>query len=168
MSTRSKPFSDRFDKFDKFDKKDHNCCDTCGKNKCGCSSDSLFDSDDLVIQDGRLVSKIFQGSEEIVIIRDSCNVNYTSTDTQVAVVLQTALQTAILTIIQLAIADENQAELVTQTLLEKATIKNANRQKVLIEGSQDVTMTTTDTDVAISIQVLIQLLTAVITQIDIL
>jgi spore coat protein X len=147
---------------------DDDCCDKCGNNNCRCSSDSLFDSDDLVIQDGRVVSKIFQGSEEVVIIRDSCNVNYTSTDTQVAVVLQTALQTAVLTIIQLAIADENQAELVTQSLLEKATIKNANRQKVLIEGSQDVTMTTTDTDVAISIQVLIQLLTAVITQIDIL
>lgn len=167
MNTRSKPFSDRFDKFDKFDKKDNNCCESkCGN--CGCSSDSLFDSDDLVIQDGRLVSKIFQGSEEIIIIRDSCNVNYTSTDTQVAVVLQTAVQTAIVTIIQLAIADENQAELVTQSLLEKAAIKNTNRQKVLIEGSQDVTMSTVDTDVAISIQVLVQLLTAIITQIDIL
>lgn len=147
---------------------DDNCCDKCGKHNCGCSFDSLFDSDALVTQDGRVVSKVFQGSEEIVIIRDSCNVNYTSTDTQVAVTLQVALQTAIVTIIQLAIADENQAELVTQSLLEKSAIKNTNRQKVLIEGSQDVTMTTVDTDVAISIQVLIQILVAVITQIDIL
>ncbi|RPJ98584.1 spore coat protein [Priestia endophytica] len=147
---------------------DDDCCDKCGKNSCRCSADSLFDSDDLVIQDGRVVSKIFQGSEEVIIIRDSCNVNYTSTDTQVAVNLQVALQTAILVITQLAIADESQAELVTQTLLEKSSIKNSNRQKVLIEGSQDVTMSTVDTDVAISIQVLIQILTAAITQIDIL
>ncbi|RJS62821.1 spore coat protein [Priestia filamentosa] len=56
----------------------------------------------------------------------------------------------------------------TNRLLQKSSISQVNRQKVLIEGSQDVKVSTTDTDVAISIQLLIQLLVAVVVQLDIL
>ncbi|MFP7224540.1 spore coat protein [Priestia filamentosa] len=157
MNTRSKPFSDRFDKFDK---KNNNCCDSsCGN--CGNDADGIF-------QDAIQKSDIGQGSDELIIIRDSCDVTVTSTDTQIALSLQVALQVAIAIVINIAILDDVQAEDITNRLLQKSAISQMNRQKVLIEGSQDVTVSTTDTDVAISIQLLIQLLVAVVVQLDIL
>jgi spore coat protein X len=92
----------------------------------------------------------------------------TTTDTQVAVSLQVAIQVAIALVINLTIADSDRAEKVTQQLLQNSVIKQANRQKLIIENSRDVTITTTDTDVAISLQVLIQVLLALLVQIDIL
>lgn len=154
MNTRSKPFSDRFDKFEK---KDHGCCD----NKCGNGADGIF-------QDAVQKSDIGQGSDELIIIRDSCEISVTTTDTQIALSLQVALQVAIAVVINIAILDEVQADDITQTLLQKSAISQLNRQKILIEGSQQVTVATQDTDVAISIQLLIQLLVAVVVQLDIL
>lgn len=161
MNTRSKPFSDRFDKFDKFDKKDNSCCDNRCNNGCGNDADGIF-------QDAVQKSDIGQGSDELIIIRDSCNIEVSSTDTQIALSLQVALQVAIAIVINIAILDDVQADDITNRLLQKSSISQVNRQKVLIEGSQDVKVSTTDTDVAISIQLLIQLLVAVVVQLDIL
>jgi spore coat protein X len=112
-------------------------------------------------------TETLQVSEELIVIKDSCNIEVQSTDTQVAVSLQAAIQVAIALVINLTIADSNQAEKVTQQLLQNSVIKQANRQKLIIENSRDVKVTTTDTDVAISLQVLIQILLALLVQIDI-
>ncbi|MFD2215435.1 MULTISPECIES: spore coat protein [Bacillaceae] len=119
-------------------------------------------------QDAVQVNETIQASEEYIFIKDSCNIEVTSTDTQVAVSLQAAIQVAIALVINLTIADSNRAEQVTQQLLQSSVIKQANKQKLIIENSRDVKITTTDTDVAISLQVLIQILLALLVQIDIL
>jgi len=119
-------------------------------------------------QDAVQVNETIQASEELIFIKDSCNIDVTTTDTQVAVSLQVAIQVAIALVINLTIADSDRAEKVTQQLLQNSVIKQANRQKLIIENSRDVTITTTDTDVAISLQVLIQVLLALLVQIDIL
>ncbi|MBB3908961.1 spore coat protein [Anoxybacillus rupiensis] len=109
-----------------------------------------------------------QLSSETIIVKDSCDIEISSTETQVAVALQVVLQVAIALVINLTIADSIRAEAVTQELLQKATITQANKQKLIIENSKNVVVTTTDTDVAISLQVLIQILVALVVQIDIL
>ncbi|WP_273122503.1 spore coat protein [Metabacillus sp. HB246100] len=114
------------------------------------------------------INETVQASEEYIFIKDSCNIEVTSTDTQVAVSLQAAIQVAIALVINLTIADSNRAEQVTEQLLQSSVIKQANKQKLIIENSRDVTVTTTDTDVAISLQVMIQILIALLVQIDIL
>lgn len=119
-------------------------------------------------QDSVQINETVQASEEYIFIKDSCNIDVTSTDTQVAVSLQAAVQVAIALVINLTIADSNRAEQVTQQLLQSSVIKQVNKQKLIIENSRDVTITTTDTDVAISLQVLIQILLALLVQIDIL
>ncbi|TXC90717.1 hypothetical protein FS935_12465 [Metabacillus litoralis] len=119
-------------------------------------------------QDAVQINETVQASEEYIFIKDSCNIDVTSTDTQVAVSLQAAVQVAIALVINLTIADSNRAEQVTQQLLQSSVIKQVNKQKLIIENSRDVTITTTDTDVAISLQVLIQILLALLVQIDIL
>ncbi|OAS83834.1 MULTISPECIES: spore coat protein [Metabacillus] len=119
-------------------------------------------------QDAVQVTETLQASEELIVIKDSCNIEVKTTETQVAVSLQAAIQVAIALVINLTIADSNQAEKVTQQLLQNSVIKQANKQKLIIENSRDVKVTTTDTDVAISLQVLIQILLALLVQIDIL
>ena len=121
-----------------------------------------------VQQDADQETDIEQISSETIIIRDSTNIAVSTTDTQVGVSLQVALQVAIALVINLTIADGNRAEQVTQQLLQQADMKQVNKQKLVIENSSEVSVTTTDTDVAVSLQVLIQILVALIVNLDIL
>lgn len=124
--------------------------------------------DEAVGQSAAQLAEIDQSSHEIIVIRDSCDITVETTDTQVAASLQAALQVAIAVVINITIADSSRAERVTQELLEKAQIRQSNRQKVVIVNSRSVDVTTTDTDVAISLQLLLQILVALVAQLDIL
>lgn len=128
---------------------------------------NFFDDDATVSQSAAQVSETEQISSETIIVKDSCDIDVTSTDTQVAVSLQVALQVAIALVINLTIADSSRAEQVTQQLIQQADMKQLNKQKLVIENSKDVKVKTTDTDVAISLQVLLQILIALIVNIDI-
>ncbi|MEC0441746.1 spore coat protein [Bacillus subtilis] len=109
-----------------------------------------------------------QTSEEMIIVRDSCDIDVTSTDTQVAASIQAALQTAVITIVNLSIADGDLADQVIQDLVQQSVNKQSNRQKLVIENSRNVNVTTTDTDIALSIQILTQTLAATIIAVGIL
>ncbi|MCM3408382.1 spore coat protein [Metabacillus litoralis] len=119
-------------------------------------------------QGSNQINETEQISSEAIIIRDSCEIEVSSTDTQVAVSLQVAIQAAITLVINLTIADSDQAEKVTQQLLQEADIKQLNKQNLVIENSRNVNITTTDTDVAVSLQALLQVLVALVADIDIL
>ncbi|WP_368658627.1 spore coat protein [Metabacillus halosaccharovorans] len=133
----------------------------------GANVRNFFDDDAQVSQGANQVSETEQISSETIIVKDSCDIDIKSTDTQVAVSLQVALQVAIALVINLTIADSARAEQVTQQLLQEADMKQVNKQKLVIENSKDVKVTTTDTDVAISLQVLLQILIALVVNIDI-
>ncbi|PGT78104.1 MULTISPECIES: spore coat protein [Bacillaceae] len=148
----------------------HSChpTDCHSKNEvAGANVGNFFDDDATVSQNAAQVSETEQISSETIIVRDSCDIDISSTDTQVAVSLQVALQVAIALVINLTIADSNRAEQVTQQLIQQADMKQLNKQKLVIENSKDVKVTTTDTDVAISLQVLLQILIALVVNIDI-
>ncbi|MCT8138196.1 spore coat protein [Anaerobacillus sp. CMMVII] len=114
------------------------------------------------------VNKTLQLSEEYIIIKDSCDVTVSTTDTKAAVSLQASLQAVIAIIISISIADSSKAEKITQELLQSSKIKQVTYQKTIIENSKDVDVTTTDTQVAVNIQILLQLLVALIARLDIL
>jgi spore coat protein X len=120
-----------------------------------------------VEQDADQVNEMEQISSETIIIRDSSKIDVSTTDTQIAVSLQVALQVAIALVINLTIADNNRAEQVTQQLLQQSDMKQINKQKLVIENSTEVSVATTDTDVAVSLQLLLQILVALIVSIDI-
>src|SRR5690625_424159 len=65
-------------------------------------------------------AEIDQSSNEVIIIRDSCDINVETTDTQIAASLQAALQVAIAVVINITIADSSRAETVTQELLQNS------------------------------------------------
>jgi spore coat protein X len=114
------------------------------------------------------VNKTLQLSEEYIFIKDSCDVTVSTTDTKAAVSLQASLQAVIAIIISISIADSSKAEKITQELLQTAKVKQVTYQKTIIENSRNVDVTTTDTQVTVNIQLLIQLLLALIVRLDIL
>lgn len=120
-----------------------------------------------IVNEADLITDIDQSSHELIVIRDSCEVTVNTTDTQIAVSLQAALQVAIAVVVNITIADGTRAEKVTQELLERAQIRQSNRQRLIIVNSRTVNVTTTDTDVAISLQLLLQILVALVAQLDI-
>lgn len=124
--------------------------------------------DATVEQDADQDIEDLQVSEECIIIRNSADVEVHTTDTQAAVNLQAALQVAIALVLSLTIADSAKAEAVTQDLLQKIETKQINKQKTLILNSQCVRVTTTDTDIAVNIQALLQVLVALVAKIDVL
>ncbi|MFY0779983.1 spore coat protein [Peribacillus simplex] len=130
---------------------------------------SGFCEDDTKIdQDARQDNNQVQLSEELIYIKDSCNVNITSTDVKAALSLQAALQAAIAVIVSISIADADNAEKITQQLIQSSNIKQITRQKTIVENSRDIDITTTDAQIALNIQLLLQLLLALIVEIDIL
>ena len=109
-----------------------------------------------------------QVSNEWIIVKDSEGVEVTTTDTQVALNLQLGIQAAIVAVISITIADSDQGNNVTQDLKQFMKTKQSNKQKTIIEGSRNVNVKTTDTDVAVNIQALLQILVAIVAKLDVL
>ncbi|MGM9949929.1 MAG: spore coat protein [Lysinibacillus sp.] len=114
-----------------------------------------------------VIENIQQSFEQIIVI-DSADVEVTTTDTQAAVSIQVALQAAIALIISISIADSQKAEKLPQDLLARVKTQQINRQQTVIENSRGVRITTTDTDVAVNVQLLLQILIALVVRLDIL
>ncbi|WP_255437783.1 spore coat protein [Thalassobacillus sp. CUG 92003] len=121
-----------------------------------------------VAQEADQVIKSVQQSFESIVVKDSSEVEVTTTDTQAAVNLQIALQAAIALVLSISIADSTKADQITQELTSKIKSSQINRQQTYVENSRGVTVTTTDTDIAINAQVLLQILVALVARLDIL
>ncbi|RSD26104.1 spore coat protein [Mesobacillus subterraneus] len=134
-------------------------CDK-GKDKC--------DDGATVLQDGDQIMKTDQQSFEWIIIKDSEGVDVQTTDTQAAVSLQLGLQAAIAAVISITIGDTDRGNAVVQDIKQVMKTKQRNTQKTIIESSKHVKVTTTDTDVAVNIQALLQILIAVVVKLDVL
>lgn len=124
--------------------------------------------DTQIDQEAKQDNSQLQLSEELIYIKDSCNVNITSTDVKAALSLQAALQAAIAVIVSISIADADNADRITQELIQSSNVKQITRQKTIVENSRDIEVTTTDAQIALNIQLLLQLLLALIVEIDIL
>ncbi|MFZ3587683.1 spore coat protein [Bacillus sp. DJP31] len=109
-----------------------------------------------------------QKSRELIVIRDSEDVEVQTTDTQAAVSLQLALQAALVAVISITIGDTDRSRAVVQELDQLVKTKQSNFQKTIVENSRCVRVTTTDTDVAVNVQALLQILVAVVVKLDVL
>ncbi|MFS0777446.1 spore coat protein [Neobacillus sp. 3P2-tot-E-2] len=120
-----------------------------------------------VFQDANQVSLMEQDSEELIFIKDSCNICVHTTNTQAAVSLQIALQLAIALVLRVTILDSDQGQNVAEDLLQYFDSEQNNFQKISIVNSKDINITTTDTDVAANIQALLQVLLTLVAKVDI-
>lgn len=101
-------------------------------------------------------------------IKDSCDITVTTTDTQVAVNLQVAIQLAIALVLSISIADGNTADSITQELIQRVRSRQDIHQKTIIENSRAVTVTTTATEASVNLQILLQVLLAIVARLEIL
>lgn len=125
-----------------------------------------YNQDQVVSQYQNSISDIEQRSREAIFVVNSKDITVTSTDTKVAASLQVALQVAIAIVINISIADSERAKEVTEELLGFSRIEQASKQLIVVDGSESVSVSTTDTDVAASIQVLLQILIALVGQLN--
>ncbi|MCM3740863.1 spore coat protein [Oceanobacillus luteolus] len=140
--------------------KEWRALDYCEDNRGG--------SQAIVEQDAEQTNITKQLSEEWIIIKDSECVNVETTDTQVALSLQIGIEAALAIVLRLAIADDNQVEDILQDFKQISKTNQSNRQKTIVEKSKYVDIVTVDTDIAVHLQILIQLLLGVIATLDIL
>lgn len=152
-------------------------CDSYSCNEDKKSSDRKFSAldpncchpmdDDTVEQDATQVESTVQKSNEWILVKDSCDVTVETTDTKAAVNLQAALQFAIAAVIDISVLSSDKDVRVSQELLQKIHVKQVNNQKTVIENSRGVKVRTTDIDLSINIQLLAQILAALVAKIDI-
>jgi spore coat protein X len=128
-------------------------------------SDNHFEDESkeeaVIEQEPDAFSFVDQESTELIWIKDSCDIEVTTTDTQVAVQLQVAIQVALGVVISILSSNVANSEVIAQDLLAHANLEQTNKQKIVIVNSKDVKITTTDADVAVNIQVAVQALIAV-------
>ena len=125
-------------------------------------------SEAVVAQDADQVSLLDQESDELIWIVDSCNVVVQTTDTQAAVSLQVGLQLAIALVISITIGDSDRGQTLAQEIFQEFDSEQTNRHQILIENSKDVNITTTDTDLTVNIQAMLQVLLALVVSLDVL
>lgn len=91
-----------------------------------------------------------------------------TTNTQAAVSIQLAVQAAIAAVISITVGDTDRGNAIAQELKQMFKSKQKNSQKTIIEGSTCVKVTTTNTELAVNIQALLQILIAIVVRLDIL
>jgi spore coat protein X len=130
---------------------------------------SAFESftDAEVVQDADQFTGVEQDSDELIFIKDSCNITVNSTNNQASVSLQVGLQLAIALVIKITIGDTDRSDSVAQDLLQYFDAEQSNKQKIIVKNSKDIEITTTDTDLAVNIQALLQVLVALVAKLDI-
>ncbi|MFT2137150.1 spore coat protein [Bacillus cereus] len=138
------------------------------KEDCESLNSNSFSKNANFLEEAIQTDEIDQISEEYIEIVDSADVQVTTTDTKAALSIQAALQAAIVVVVSISIADSEKADKITQELFQKSAIKQINRQKTFIKNSRNVTVTTTDTDIAVNIQILLQILLALLVKLNIL
>ncbi|HFT5899506.1 TPA: spore coat protein [Bacillus cereus] len=138
------------------------------KEDCESLNEYSFSKNANFLEEAIQTDEIDQISEEYIEIVDSADVQVTTTDTKAALSIQAALQAAIVVVVSISIADSEKADKITQELFQKSAIKQINRQKTFIKNSRNVTVTTTDTDIAVNIQILLQILLALLVKLNIL
>ncbi|MFJ5760962.1 spore coat protein [Neobacillus sp. NPDC093182] len=109
-----------------------------------------------------------QQSFEWIIIKDSEGIDVQTTDTQVAISLQAAIQVAIAIVISITLGDTEKGKAVVQDLKQLFKNKQKNSQKTVIQGSKHIKVVTTDTQVAVNIQALLQILVTIVAKLDVL
>ena len=137
------------------------------KNKYDVERDEDKQRNAEIAQDADQFTSEFQDSDELIIINDSCNISVETTETKAAVSLQIALQLAIALVIKITIADSDDSDSVVQDLLQHFKKERKSVQKIHIDNSKDISIKTTDTDIAVNIQVMLEALLAIVARLDI-
>lgn len=120
-----------------------------------------------VVQEAKAEMTTQQQSFEWIIVKDSECIDIHSTDTQAAISLQLGIQAAIAAVISVTIGDSDQGKNVADDIKQFMSMRQRNTQKTIIENSKGIKVTTTDTDLAVNIQAMLQILVSIVAKVDV-
>lgn len=103
-----------------------------------------------------------QKIDETIIIEDSCDVEVLVKDKQFALSLQAALQALITAILYEYVGTYDKAREVSQELFQIATLRQTTKQRFVISHSKNVKIKSFDEQVEVNVQILVQLLGALL------
>ncbi len=148
-----------------------NVADVQAENKCGWNAldpNSVHPLFKDTAQVADQVSKTYQVTDELIVVRNSEGVQVSTSDTQVGVNIQVAIQALIAIVINISIASAETSKEIYQELLQYTKNAQVNRGRTIIEDSCKVEVRTRNTDVAVTVQLFLQILVALLISLNIL
>jgi spore coat protein X len=130
-----------------------------------CCGNSAPNAD--VTQNGGQSASTSQQTYEWIVVKDSEGVTVTKTDNQAAASLQAALEAAIAVVISITVASSDAGKAVAQELKQMFKSRQRINKKLMVLGSRDVEVTTTDNQLVVNIQVLVELLATLVAKLQI-
>lgn len=145
----------------------HHCDhgDSACESQCSTSPAELNHSE--------IMQELFQGTDtsqgifQVVIIKDSEAVEVTLANLQAVISLQLALQLAIALVVSVSVASATATERITQDLIQSVYSRQSNISTVVIEGSRNITVTEVGAEIALNIQILLQVLVALLAKVEV-
>ncbi|WP_319593371.1 spore coat protein [Bacillus amyloliquefaciens] len=116
----------------------------------------------------QMFEKLSNEQDDYIEIIDSENITINKSDTTIALSLQSSVSAVLAATVQLLIADEDIADLVISDLLTLTSTHTRKKVKIIIQNCYNITITLSAVDIMASVQLLIQTLTALLTEADIL
>ncbi|MEH6971251.1 spore coat protein [Bacillus sp. JJ675] len=112
--------------------------------------------------------EISRDYEQLIEIVDSEHVTVNTTNITASLSLQAIVITIIIMAVQLVIEDSETADLITEQILAVNRLQNRKKTVIHVIGSRDVVITLSSVEIAVSIQILTDVLIALLTELDIL
>ncbi|ASB90083.1 spore coat protein [Bacillus sonorensis] len=106
--------------------------------------------------------------EQLIEIIDSEHVTLNTTNITAALSLQAIVITLIILAVQLTIEDPDTADLISEQILAVHRLQTKKKTIIQVIGSRHVEITLSSLEIAVSVQILTDVLTALLTELDIL
>jgi spore coat protein X len=136
----------------------------CKKHRNGSNMDSFSPTVD---QFAAQLDETNQGIYECLVIKDSVNVNVSRTATQASLNVQAALQLALTLVLSMSIDSSETADKVSEELLEATYVHQNRISTINVENSANINVISTSTDISANVQLLLQVLLALVAKLDI-
>ncbi|GLV14281.1 hypothetical protein Heshes_19650 [Alicyclobacillus hesperidum] len=102
-----------------------------------------------------------------IIVKDSANVEINSHDLQAALSLQAALELALAIVLSVSVADGNAASQVTEDLLARICTAQRIRRVIRVDNAYAVRVQVVATELAVQLQLLLQVLAAIVAKLEV-
>ncbi|MED4533606.1 spore coat protein [Metabacillus fastidiosus] len=113
---------------------------------------------------GYITAKTIQTSGDIIHIKNSRNIKIITFNTEQAASLHASLQAMIKLFLGMIIVDCKQAEMLTEEIVNKFTVKQTDKKEIFVENCYRVTINLRNNEMAHTLQFLIEVLFALISE----
>lgn len=138
-------------------------CDSEGSTY-GCEEKA---AESTVVETAELVEWTDEESYIVIVVRDSCDVEIVNQDFMAALNLQVSLQLALATVLSVTVGSHETASSIVQDIVSQITAVQRLRRVIQVENSKSVKVHISSAEVAFNIQILLQLLLALINQVEV-